>query len=90
MIFISLNKNKRKSKKKKRNKKEKKTNNISIVIKIINKKLMKRKVKKTNIRNVTEKRNRHAKERDQDLNKREKENAIRHLNREIAILIDKY
>lgn len=51
---------------------------------------MKRKVKKTNIRNVTEKRNRHAKERDQDLNKREKENAIRHLNREIAILIDKY
>lgn len=49
---------------------------------------MERKVKKTNIKSVIDKKNNSAEGTDPDLNKRSKENATHHLNREVVILIE--
>lgn len=98
--YINLKKNNRESKKSRRSKKRKrsrkrrknkrkrKINNINIVTEITLNKKMERKVKKTNIKSVIDKKNNSAEGTDPDLNKRSKENAIHHLNREVVILIE--
>lgn len=81
-------KKRKRSRKRRRNKRKRKINNINIVTVITHNKKMERKVKKTNIKSVIDKKNNSAEGTDPDLNKRSKENATHHLNREVVILIE--
>lgn len=78
-------KRKKRSKRRRKNKRKRKINNITV---ITHNKKMERKVKKTNIKSVIDKKNNSAEGTDPDLNKRSKENATHHLNREVVILIE--
>lgn len=81
-------KRKKRSRKKRKNKRKRKINNTNIVTEITHNKKMERRVKKTNIKSVIDKKNNREGGIDPDLNKRAKENVTHHLNREAVILVE--